>query len=253
MSIVNGTFGAFINTYRSVFPPTSNVEYQFVMGLLGIVTNISASPEGREFLITNSSGTEFVQKLIKLTPELPLAPETISLKRYVLNLVIFKVVFICSQLSYLSSKNFYVSYSNISFYWKTKLRWYDRNYRLMLIILYNVSMNKTGLKLLLESRVGDVLSHCLDDKASSKEMQLLCLRVLQSITYDLEEPKYVHDLTTIIPIERIETMISAKQSDISGAAKQVVKHLRHSQKIAKWLLKLNAFVRCIASFMIIYK
>lgn len=94
-------------------------------------------------------------------------------------------------------------------------------------------MNKTGLQYLLESRVGDVLSHCLDDEASSEEMQLLCLRVLQSITYDLEEPKYVHDLTTIIPIERIKTMISAKRSDISGAAKQVVKHLRHSQKITK--------------------
>ncbi|XP_018401136.1 PREDICTED: heat shock factor 2-binding protein-like [Cyphomyrmex costatus] len=185
LSIVNGTFGAFVNTYRSAFPPTSNVEYQFVMGLLGIVTNISASPEGREFLITNSSGTEFVQKLIKLTPELPSAPGTVSLKR------------------------------------------------LMLMILYNVSMNKTGLQYLLESRVGDTLSHCLDDEASSEEMQLLCLRVLQSVTYDLEEPKYIHDLTTIIPIERIEIMTSAKRSDIRNAAKQVLKHLQHSQKISK--------------------
>lgn len=79
---MDGTFEAFVNTYRSAFPPTSNVEYQFVMGLLGIVTNISASPEGREFLITNSNGTEFVRKLIKLTPELPSAPGTVSLKRY---------------------------------------------------------------------------------------------------------------------------------------------------------------------------
>lgn len=82
MSIVNGTFGAFVNTYRNVFPPTSNIEYQFVTGLLGIVTNISASPEGREFLITNSNGTEFVQKIIKLTPELPSVPGSLSLKRY---------------------------------------------------------------------------------------------------------------------------------------------------------------------------
>lgn len=94
-------------------------------------------------------------------------------------------------------------------------------------------MNKTGLQYLLESQVGDVLSHCLDDEASSEEMQLLCLRVLQSVTYDLEEPKYIHDLTTIIPIERIETIMSAKRSDISDVAKQVVKHLRHSQKIIK--------------------
>ncbi|XP_011171223.1 heat shock factor 2-binding protein [Solenopsis invicta] len=185
LSIVNGTFGAFVDTYGSVFPPASNIEYQFVMGLLGIVTNISASPEGREFLITNSSGTEFVQKLIKLTPELPLVPETVFLKR------------------------------------------------LTLMILYNVSMNKTGLQYLLGSQIGDALSHYLHDEASSEEMQYLCLRVLQSVTYDLKEPKYVQDLTTAIPIERIETLTSAKRSDISGAAKQVVKFLRHNQKIMK--------------------
>lgn len=99
------------------------------------------------------------------------------------------------------------------------------------MILYNVSMNKTGLQRLLELQVGNALSHCLDDEASSEEMQLLCLRVLQSVTYDLEEPKYIHDLTTIIPIERIEMMMSAKRSDISDVAKQIVKHLR--QKITQ--------------------
>lgn len=95
-------------------------------------------------------------------------------------------------------------------------------------------MNKTGLQYLLESRVGDTLSHCLDDEASSEEMQLLCLRVLQSVTYNLEEPKYIHDLTTLIPIERLEIMnSSAKRSDISNAAKQIIEHLRHSKKITK--------------------
>jgi len=103
----------------------------------------------------------------------------------------------------------------------------------MLMILYNVSMNKTGLQYLFESRVGDALSHCLDDEVSSEEIQLLCLRVLQSVTYDLEEPKYIHDLTTVIPIDKIETMTSAKRKDISDAAKQVIKYLRRSQKLTK--------------------
>lgn len=83
LSIVNASFDAFVDTYKSAFPPTSNVEYQFVMGLLGIVTNVSASPEGREFLITNSNGMEFVRKMVELTPELPLAPGSLSLTRYV--------------------------------------------------------------------------------------------------------------------------------------------------------------------------
>ncbi|XP_029177144.1 heat shock factor 2-binding protein-like, partial [Nylanderia fulva] len=185
LSIVNGTFGAFVNTYRNVFPPTSNIEYQYIIGLLGIVTNISESPEGREFLITNSNGIEFVQKIIKLTPELPSAPGSLSLKR------------------------------------------------LILMILYNVSINKTGLQYLLESQLETMLSHCMEDESSSEETQLLCLRVLQSVTYDLTEPKYIHALTTTIAIERIEIMTSSKRSDISGAAKQIIKHLQDTQKIIK--------------------
>jgi len=103
------------------------------------------------------------------------------------------------------------------------------------MILYNVSMNKTGLRYLLELHVEDTLSHCLQDesseKKSSEEMQLLCLRVLQSVTYDLTKPEYIRDLTRKIPIEIIESMTSAPRSDISGAAKQVVRHLRDGQKI----------------------
>lgn len=82
LSIVNGSFDAFVDIYKCALPPTNNVEYQFIMGLLGIVTNVSASPEGREFLIRNTSGLEFVRKIIKLTPELPLVSGSLSLKRY---------------------------------------------------------------------------------------------------------------------------------------------------------------------------
>jgi len=101
------------------------------------------------------------------------------------------------------------------------------------MILYNVSMNKTGLQYLLKLRVGDVLNHSLEAESSSEEMQLLCLRVLQSITYDLTEPKYIHDLITTISMKRIETMTLSKRDDISGVAKKVIKHLRDSKKITK--------------------
>ncbi|XP_032667112.1 heat shock factor 2-binding protein-like [Odontomachus brunneus] len=185
LSIVYGTFSAFVNTYKTSLPPTSNVEYKFIIGLLGIVTNLSASPEGREFLITNSSGKEFVLEIIKLIPELPPSSGSSPLKR------------------------------------------------LILMVLYNVSMNKTGLQYLLASRVGDPLSHCLRDKSSMEETQLLCLRVLQSITYDLTEPKYIQDLTAAIPIDMIELMVSSKRSNLSNIAKQVIKHLRNCEKNCK--------------------
>lgn len=101
------------------------------------------------------------------------------------------------------------------------------------MILYNVSMNKTGLQYLLKLRVGDVLNHSLETESSSEEMQLLCLRVLQSITYDLTEPKYIRDLITTISMKRIETMTLSKRDDISDIAKKVIKHLGDSKKIIK--------------------
>lgn len=100
----------------------------------------------------------------------------------------------------------------------------------MLMVLYNVSMNKTGLKYLLESRVGDTLSHCLRDKSSVEEMQLLCLRVLQSVTYELTEPKYIQDLSTAIPIDLIRTIASSECDDLSDVAKQVIAHLRNCEE-----------------------
>ncbi|KAG7202996.1 hypothetical protein KM043_010127 [Ampulex compressa] len=180
--IVNGSFMAFISTYEAAFPPTSNAEYQFVIALLGIVTNISASAEGREFLITNPSGKDFVYNTVKLMPSLPLSTGSLSLKR------------------------------------------------LMLMILYNVSMNKTGLQNLFEYRIGNVLNYCLENKSLPEEMQVLGLRVLQSITYDLTEPRYIRDLISSIPIERIEDVASSNKSGISAIAKEVIKHLRTSQK-----------------------
>lgn len=107
------------------------------------------------------------------------------------------------------------------------------HYRLILMVLYNVSMNKTGLQYLLASRVGDPLSHCLRDKSSMEETQLLCLRVLQSVTYDLTEPKYIQDLTAAIPIDMIESMVSSKRGNLSNIAKQVIKHLRNCEKNCK--------------------
>ncbi|XP_076638719.1 heat shock factor 2-binding protein [Colletes latitarsis] len=182
LSITNGSFVAFINTYRNAFPPTSNVEYQFIIGLLGIVTNISASPEGREFLITDPNGRDFVQKMVELMPTLPLSQGSLSLKR------------------------------------------------LMLMILYNVSMNKTGLQHLFELRVGDVLSFYLKNNSLPDEIQLLCLRVLHSITYGITNPTYIHDLMTTLPIGKIEDVATSNKNEMSNCAKQVVKHLRDAQK-----------------------
>ncbi|XP_015179837.1 PREDICTED: heat shock factor 2-binding protein-like [Polistes dominula] len=179
LSIVSGSFVAFISTYETGIPPTNNVEYQFVLGLLGIVTNISSIPKGREFLITNQNGKDLVEKIIKFMPNFfPVASGTHSL------------------------------------------------IRLMLMILYNVSMNNTGLSYLFEFRVAEVLSNCLKEDTISEELQLLCLRILQSITYDLKDPKYIEDLTTSISIKNIKSIVANEQSETYSVAKEVIKQLQ---------------------------
>nr|XP_031825488.1 heat shock factor 2-binding protein-like [Nomia melanderi] len=180
--ITDGSFLAFVKAYRAAFPPTSNAEYQFIIALLGIVTNISASPEGREFLISNPNGKDFVQKIVSLMPTLPLSQGSLSLKK------------------------------------------------LMLMTLYNVSVNETGLLHLIESRVGDTLGHYLRNDSLPDEVQLLCLRVLHSITYGLTNPKYIQDLLTSLPIEKIEEIAGSGKNEASTFARQVVKHLRDSRK-----------------------
>ncbi|XP_014615712.1 PREDICTED: heat shock factor 2-binding protein-like [Polistes canadensis] len=181
LSIVSGSFVAFISTYETGIPPTNNVEYQFVLGLLGIVTNISSVPKGREFLITNQNGKDLVEKIIKFMPNFfPVASGTHSL------------------------------------------------IRLMLMILYNVSMNNTGLSYLFEFRVAEVLSNCLKEDTISEELQLLCLRILQSITYDLKDPKYIEELTTSISIKNIKNILANEQSETYSVAKEVIKQLQES-------------------------
>ncbi|KAF7394887.1 hypothetical protein HZH66_008061 [Vespula vulgaris] len=181
LSIVSGSFVAFISTYETGIPPTNNVEYQFVLGLLGIVTNISSIPKGREFLITNQNGRDLVEKIIKFMPNFfPIASGKHSLMR------------------------------------------------LMLMILYNVSMNNTGLSCLFEFRVAEVLSRCLEEDTLSEELQLLCLRILQSITYNLKDPKYIEDLTTSISIRNIKNIAINGQSETSSVAKEVIKQLQES-------------------------
>ncbi|KAK2589238.1 hypothetical protein KPH14_002039 [Odynerus spinipes] len=183
LSIVSGSFVAFISTYETGIPPTNNVEYQFVLGLLGIVTNISSMPKGREFLITNQNGKDLVEKIIKFMPNFfPIVSRTHSLMR------------------------------------------------LMLMILYNVSMNNTGLRCLFEFRVAGVLSHCLEKDTLSEELQLLCLRILQSISYDLKDPKYIEDLTTSISVKNIKSIAARGQSETCCAAKEVIKQLQESLK-----------------------
>lgn len=74
------------------------------------------------------------------------------------------------------------------------------------------------------------MSYYLKNNSLPDKIQLLCLRVLHSITYGITNPKYIHDLITTLPISKIEDVATSNKNELSNCAKQVVKHLRDSQK-----------------------
>jgi hypothetical protein len=82
LAIVNGSLISFTETYDSLMPSQHTDESQFILSMCGIVTNIAATPAGRQFLVTNSNGRELLEQFNRLLPVIP-APSGNCLKRYV--------------------------------------------------------------------------------------------------------------------------------------------------------------------------
>ncbi|XP_046483392.1 heat shock factor 2-binding protein isoform X1 [Neodiprion pinetum] len=179
LCIVNGTFVSFINTYGSVFPSENSDEFQFVKGLCGIVTNLSASPGGRQFLVTHPNGKNLLQKMVKLMPVVPL-PTGNSLAR------------------------------------------------LILMLLYNVSINKSGLQYLIELRICQILGPYLSDSISA-ELKHLSLRLLQSITFELRDELTIDDILTKVTVTRIQELVKTETEIVSSIAKEVILNLKNCQ------------------------
>lgn len=81
MSIAWEILRSFTEIYENGLPPVDKVEYKLLRGLLGIVTNVTASPRGRQFLITDSNGKKIIDQLVRLMPMEPLSSATVPLRR----------------------------------------------------------------------------------------------------------------------------------------------------------------------------
>ncbi|XP_012253792.2 heat shock factor 2-binding protein-like isoform X2 [Athalia rosae] len=179
LRIVNGTFGSFVNTYGSVFPSEISDESQFVMGLCGTVANLSANPEGRQFLVTHPNGRDLLRKLIEFMPIIPL-PTGNSLAK------------------------------------------------LTLMILYNVSINQTGLLRLMEDRICRGLERYMEHPATV-ELKQLSLRLLQSVTFELEDVPTIEDIAGTVLLERIAKIGQTESENLAAVAKEILSNLEKSK------------------------
>lgn len=80
ISIANTTIVSFIDEFSTNFPDMQNDEGQFVMAILGTVTNISSTPIGRQYLISHLHGKDLVAQLVKAMPVIP-KPSGDSMKK----------------------------------------------------------------------------------------------------------------------------------------------------------------------------
>lgn len=111
---MNGSFASFLSTFGNSFPEEASDEHQFLLGLFGSLKNLSSTPEGREFLVTNSDGLEIISNIVKYFPQVPLDQHNsaVLLKEYIATYIIFSTtssflmisVYVCI-LSYLSLVN----------------------------------------------------------------------------------------------------------------------------------------------------
>ncbi|KAK0078417.1 hypothetical protein PV325_002523 [Microctonus aethiopoides] len=185
LSIVKTVFESFVDTFKSNFPPLHNDECQFVMALMGTITNVSSTPLGRQFLATNHTGMNLIKQLIK---SLALIPKESG----------------------------------------------DGLKRLMIMTLYNVSLNRVGLPFLLELKVDENIGPCLIDDTIAIDIQVSALYLLQSLTYNLTNPYILQRIIDSIPMDRIKSLAVSLNNDnnISKIAQEVVANINNCKSSA---------------------
>lgn len=70
--MVNGSLESFMETYNLTLPDVTTNEMQFILSLVGVVANMAATPDGRQFLVTDPNGRELINLMINILPIIPL-------------------------------------------------------------------------------------------------------------------------------------------------------------------------------------
>ncbi|XP_034933616.1 heat shock factor 2-binding protein-like [Chelonus insularis] len=187
--IAVGTVRSFIETFQPSFPSINNNETQFVVAILGIITNISATPGGRQFLVDHTEGKTLIAYLVEFLPTM--IGDTGNVMK-----------------------------------------------KLMLKILFNISMNCEGFSYLFQLNIEESIVHCFED-CTPVEILTLVLQLLQSLTYNLLDPQILQRLLEKLPMDKIKTLSASEdqdiRSDIAIKAQEVLINLNNDQADADTL------------------
>ncbi|XP_023932960.1 heat shock factor 2-binding protein-like [Lingula anatina] len=169
------TLDSFLATYREDIPQGQTEEVHFVCALCGIITNITASSYGREFLISKKQ--DVVDTFVNVLSEAP---------------------------------NKYI---------------WTRIKNLMLMTLYNISINEKGLKYL-SNKTGlmGLLAWLLRDERET-ENQVNALRVIQSLTCDKKNIRVLNEARDMLSLEYLQECAAAKNTVLRILSAEVMADL----------------------------
>ncbi|XP_043475284.1 uncharacterized protein LOC122506919 isoform X2 [Leptopilina heterotoma] len=103
--------------------------------------------------------------------------------------------------------------------------------KIILCILYNISLNVIGVELLLDFQVADkVLRECFKE-STPDDINLYCLYILDSLTCNLKNPKYFQEILASIPLEKIEKIATAEDYQMITIIKKIKKNLKATQNL----------------------
>ncbi|XP_073981068.1 heat shock factor 2-binding protein-like isoform X2 [Rhodnius prolixus] len=101
--------------------------------------------------------------------------------------------------------------------------------RILLMVLYNISINQNGLTLLQEQRtLLDSLSRIMVCERSA-ELKVLALRLLESITFDIPNRIILQSFKKHLPIQKLEGLKEVTDAEIRQYATSVLKNVSKAE------------------------
>ncbi|GAB5576222.1 heat shock factor 2-binding protein isoform X5 [Prionailurus iriomotensis] len=207
-NITGQTMESFVKSLDGDIKELDSDENQFVFALAGIVTNVAAIACGREFLVNSSRVLldTFLQLLGDLKPG-----QCTKLKVYVPEMLLLDTV------------NNPVLPPRIS---ASDMAEPTAALRLLLMSLYNVSINLKGLKYISESPgFIPLLWWLLSDPDA--EVCLHALRLVQSVVLEPEVfSKSASEFRSSLPLQRILAMAKSRNPHLQTVAQELLEDLR---------------------------
>jgi len=178
--LASGTLVSYLETYAKEVPDVKSDETQFIISMGGIVANVAAIPEGRQFLVTDESGKELIEQIIRLLPNIPSGSG-------------------------------------------------DPLKRILLMVLYNVSINQTGLMLIQDQKPLLVTISQLLVGEKPPELRLMALRLLESVTFEIPNRQVLNLILQYVSPQKLNQLCQVCDIEMRQYASNVLVNIEKAE------------------------